>query len=98
MATLRDDLGRGAGAEQGGHRRMIAELCARWDKEQREAPRSGAEIQAQFDAVGVAQRETASIGEQVDIEIILPDRAERETALIPRHVDLAEIDRAGRWL
>ena len=80
----------GPRAEPGGHLRMIVQLGAGRDEEQREAPRAGSEIDAELDPVRVGERKGAVIGKQVDVEIILADRRQSETAAAPGQVGFAE--------
>ena len=67
-----------------------------WDEEQREAPRPGADVDAQLDPVGVDQRKTALISEKIDVEVILPDRRQSKALLTPREISFTELDRTRR--
>ena len=86
-------LSRWPSAQLRGHFRMVVQLGLRRDEEQREAPRPGADVDAELDPVGVDQRKTTLIGEKVDVEVILSDRRQGEALLAPREVGFTELDR-----
>ena len=78
------------------HRRLSLASARRRDEIEREAPRPGAGIDVELEAIGLAQRERAVIGEEIGVVIILADGGEGEAVLAPGEIGLAERDLAGR--